>query len=62
MVKASAPMLLSPASRPVKASPGCMGAAASMPPKSESRLMSPFGVISVSVTVSAPPVVLGMSV
>jgi hypothetical protein len=62
MVNASAPMLLSPASRPVKASPGCIGAAASMLPNSESRLTFPNGVTSVSVTVSAPPTVLGIAV
>ena len=54
MVKASAPMVLSPASRPVKASPGCIGAAASKLPNSESRLMLPNGVTRVSVTVSLP--------
>ena len=62
MLKASAPMLLSPASKPVKASPGLSGTAASTPPNSESRLMSPFGVISTSVTVSGAPSAPGIAV
>ena len=62
MVNASGALLMSPASRPVKASPGCRGAAASMLPNSESRLTLPNGVTSVSVTVSAPPAVPGMAV
>ena len=41
MLKASAPMALSPAWRPVKAAPGSSGLAALMLPNSESRLMLP---------------------
>jgi hypothetical protein len=62
MLNASAAPLMSPTSRPVKASPGCMSAAASMLPNSESRLTLPNGVTRVSVTVSDPPVVLGIAV
>src|ERR1700722_9079092 len=52
MVKASLATALS--ARPVKASPGCSGATASILPNNESRLTLPYGVTSVSVTVSAP--------
>ena len=51
ILNASAPMALSPAWRPVRASPGFSVLASLMLPNNESRLMLPNGVTKVSVTV-----------
>ena len=50
-LNASAPMELSPACRGARASAGSSGFATLMLPNNESRLMLPYGVTKVSVTV-----------